>query len=67
MSLTSFHIIFVLCAISVSVFVGGWGVREYSRSGDLTSLIVGVSCALLGLVLVGYSFWFLRKIKELKL
>ena len=65
MSLKAFHIVFVIVSIAMCVFVGVWGVREYLRTENVTHLAVGVVTLVLGIVLVWYFRWFLRKIKTI--
>ncbi len=65
MSLKVFHIVFVMASIAMSVFVGGWGVLDYRRTGNTTHLAIGIGTLILGVVLVRYSVWFVRKIRSI--
>lgn len=65
MSLKAFHILFIIVSTLLAVFVGGWGVLDYRRSGDGTHLIVGIASLLSGILLIWYSIWFVRKLKGL--
>ncbi len=64
MSLKAFHIFFVTVSTLLCVGVGLWGVREYRNTGGDEMLWLGSASLLLGVVLVVYGFWFLRKLKH---
>ena len=66
MSLKVFHIVFVMASIVMSVLVGGWGVWDYRRAGNTTHLAIGIGTLILGVVLVRYSMWFVRKIRSIE-
>lgn len=67
MSLKAFHILFVLASIAMSAVVGFWGIGDYRQTGDTTNLAIGVGVLCFGVLLVGYSFWFVHKIRTMKL
>ena len=65
MSLRVFHIIFIIAAFALSLFVALWGFREYAAtrsSGALTLAVVFVFC---GVALVWYGFVAVKKLREL--
>ncbi len=65
MSLRIFHIIFIIAAFGLSVFVALWGFREWSAShssGALALALVFVAC---GVALVAYGMVAVRKLREL--
>ena len=65
MSLRVFHIIFIVAAFGLSLFVALWGFREWTAtrdSGALTLAIVFLAC---GAALVGYGMYAVRKLREL--
>lgn len=64
MSLKAFHIFFVTVSTLLCGGVGLWGVREYRNTGGDEMLWLGSASLLLGVVLVVYGFWFLRKLKH---
>ena len=66
MSLKAFHIVFVLTSVAMSALVGVWGVRDYLLTSNTTNLAVGITTLVLGVLLVWYSTWFVRKIRMIK-
>ena len=66
MSLKAFHIVFILVSITMSLFVGIWGVQAYVQRRDEWALGLGAACFVMGLLLVIYSQWFLRKIRAVE-
>ena len=65
MSLRVFHIIFILAAFGLSLFVALWGFREYAAtrsSGALALAVVFVAC---GALLVWYGMVAVKKLREL--
>lgn len=64
MSLKAFHVFFIFVSTVLSVGFGIWGVRDYLRSGDTLNLGMGVGAFAGGALLVWYSRWFLRKLKN---
>lgn len=59
MSLRAFHIVFVTLAVILSFMVGTWGLRQETTG----YFLVGVFSLVLGVALIGYGFWFYRKIR----
>ena len=66
MSLKIFHIVFVVASIVMSAVVGAWGITDYARTSNTTNLAVGVVTLGVGVALVWYSRWFLRKIRAIE-
>lgn len=64
MSLKAFHIFFVIVSTLLCVLVGLWGLREYQSTGGSEMLWLCSVSLVLGVALVGYGFWFLRKLKN---
>ncbi len=64
MSLKAFHVFFIFVSTLLSVGFGVWGVRDYLHSGDALNLAMGVGAFVGGALLVWYSKWFLRKLKD---
>ena len=65
MSLRVFHIVFIIAAFGLSLFVALWGFREYAATrsnGALALAVVFVAC---GALLVWYGFVAVRKLREL--
>ena len=66
MSLQAFHIVFIMASIAMSLLVGVWGVLDFRRDANVTSLLIGVGFFVAGGVLIWYSSWFVRKLRVLK-
>ncbi len=64
MSLKAFHIAFVVVSILFTGGFGVWAVMDFFSAGDPVSLALGVFSFLVGIALVWYSAWFLRKLKN---
>ena len=64
MSLKAFHVFFVIASTLLALFFGGWGVFEFTRGGGGSYLGLGIGGFVAALALVGYGFWFLRKLKN---
>ncbi len=67
MSLKSFHIVFILLSIALSVGFGLWAVRDYSATGHVLNMVMGYSSLAVGVVLAAYLFWFLFKMRKISL
>lgn len=65
MSLKAFHLFFIAVSILLGMFVGGWGVRHYLDSGDLSSLALGILFFASAFVLLAYGLKFINKVEEL--
>lgn len=63
-SLKAFHVFFIFISTALSAGFGAWGVRDYLHSGDGLILTLAVGSFLGGILLVWYSKWFLRKLKN---
>lgn len=64
MSLKAFHIFFVIVSTLLCVLVGLWGLREYQTAGGVEMIWLSTASLVLGVLLVVYGFWFLRKLKN---
>ncbi len=65
MSLKAFHIVFVIVSVLLSAFVGRWGVVAYRNDAQPMDLVVGIVAIVMGVLLVWYSTWFIRKIRAI--
>ncbi len=65
MSLRFFHIFFISVCVVMSLFVGGWGVRQYLQMQSLGGLVLGVLCFVLGFGLIIYGIKVYAKLREL--
>ncbi len=66
MSLKMFHIVFITISTILSAGVGAWGVHTSRQTGDSTAFAIGIVSLVGGVILVGYSVWFVRKLKALR-
>ena len=65
MSLRVFHIVFVIVTVILSLYVGLWGVREYSqaRSGGALALAIIFFATAVAMIVYGRKAY--GKLKEL--
>lgn len=63
MSLKSFHIFFIVISVVCCLGFGVWAVLDFLETGTDTNLFLGTVSLLFSVLLVGYGFWFLRKLK----
>jgi hypothetical protein len=64
MSLKAFHVFFIFISTVLSVGFGFWAIRDYLHSGNVVSLVMAVGAFAGSVLLVWYSKWFLRKLKD---
>ena len=68
MSLRGLHIFFILMSSITSDIFSFWAYNTYrAHDGALTYLISAIAAALLGIGLLVYLGWFLRKMKKVSL
>ncbi len=66
MSLKSFHVLFIVSAFLLSVFLAGWCLNQYvSGSRNLSDLILGVLSLGGALALLVYGRYFLKKLRNI--
>lgn len=65
MSLRVFHIVFIVAAFGLSLFVALWGLREWMATRSSGALTLAVVFALCGAALVWYGLVAVRKLREL--
>ena len=66
MSLKGFHIVFIIVATLATLGFAWWtwNAYQFGAEGDYT--IPGVISLLLGIGLIVYGYWFLKKLQNLK-
>ena len=64
MSLKAFHVFFIAVSLVLSVAFGFWGVRDYTQTGNIVNLLMGIGGWILAVALVPYTVWFLKKLKK---
>ena len=65
MSLRIFHIVFIIAAFGLSLFVALWGFREYAATRSSGALALALVFVLCGVALVGYAMVAVKKLREL--
>jgi len=65
MSLKAFHLVFIIAAILLAAGFATWSLMNYAAPGGAVSdLVVGLVSAAIGLGLIGYEIYFLKKLKN---
>ena len=65
MSLKTFHLIFISAASALAFGCGVWGLKNYwSAEGGLVDLLFGLGSLGVGVGLIFYERYFLRKFKN---
>ena len=65
MSLKAFHVVFVIASILLAFGFGGWEIKSYADFGQRLDLVFGVGSAIVGVVLIGYFRYVLKKLKDI--
>lgn len=65
MSLRAFHILFIILSTLLSFGFAVWAYGNYKISQSTTDLVLTVGGAVLGVALVIYGIWFIRKSRKL--
>jgi hypothetical protein len=65
MSLKAFHVVFITASTLLTVAFGLWGIRQFSTTGDIQSLALGISSLIVAVALIIYGKYFLRKLKHI--
>ena len=65
LSLSSFHIVFIIASILLSAAVGAWGVQQYLQQGSFAGLILAVAFFLAGILLLLYGLKYFSKLRHL--
>ncbi|KAB2650387.1 MAG: hypothetical protein DVB33_04765 [Verrucomicrobia bacterium] len=64
MSLKAFHLIFITAASLLSFGLGWWMLRAYADSGMKADQIYGVTSIGVGMALLLYEAFFIKKLKN---
>jgi hypothetical protein len=65
MSLKAFHVVFIAASILLAFGFAAWCFVQYADTRRATELIYGISSAAIGLVLIGYGKYVLRKLRHI--
>jgi hypothetical protein len=64
MSLKAFHVIFITAAVLLAFGFGAWMLGVYKDSSSPGDYNLGIGSLVVGVVLVGYEIYFLRKLRK---
>jgi len=64
MSLKAFHVIFITASALLAFGVGAWMLRAHADGGTTSDLAYGIGSLVVGLGLVVYETFFIRKLKK---
>ncbi len=64
MSLKAFHVIFITAASLLAFGFGAWMLRAYQAEGLKGDLIYGVASLVVGVALLIYEGFFIKKLKK---
>lgn len=66
MSLKAIHVLFITASVLLCALFSGWAFWMYSNeeSGRQANLVMGVISSILGLGLLVYGRYFLKKLKD---
>lgn len=65
MSLKAFHIVFIVASILLAFGFAAWSFISYRHDGPLLHLWFGIGSLVSGILLVIYSKFVLRKLKDI--
>lgn len=65
MSLKAFHLVFITCSILLAFGFGGWLLKAFVQSGGWWPLAAGIASFAVGVGLVVYERYFLRKTRHI--
>jgi len=66
LSLRSFHVVFIVVSILLSLGVGAWGTRQYLQQSSSQGLAMAVIFFLTGILLSLYAMRYFGKLKRLE-
>jgi FtsH-binding integral membrane protein len=66
LSLRSFHVVFIVVSILLSLGVGVWGTQQYMRQSSGQGLTMAVVFFLTGILLSLYAMRYFGKLKRLE-
>ena len=64
MNLKSFHIFFITVSTALAAFFGLWCLGQYRAADSASWLGAGLASFVVGLGLVVYGIWFVRKMRR---
>jgi hypothetical protein len=64
MSLKAFHVVFIAASILLALGFGGWALDQYFASGERPDLWVAAGSFAVGLGLIAYGVYVVRKLRN---
>lgn len=64
MSLKAFHVVFITAASALAFGFGVWMIRAYNAEGVTSDLAWGIASIVVGVALLVYEGFFLKKLKN---
>ncbi len=65
MSLKAFHIVFVAASVMLCLVLGAWAYGRYQQAGIVADLGWSIGSFAAAVGLIGYGWYFLRKLKNI--
>ncbi len=65
LSLCSFHIVFIVASILLSVAVGAWSMQQYLNTGAASGLAMAITFFVTGFLLLLYGLRTFSKLRRL--
>jgi len=65
MSLKAFHLVFVTASVLLAFGCAAWSLMNYFEAKRAADLVFGVCSAVIGLGLIFYGRYFLKKLKHI--
>jgi hypothetical protein len=65
MGLKAFHLVFITASILLAFGFAAWEIRAYSSTHAKLDLVMGLGSGLVGLVLLVYGKYFLKKLRHI--
>jgi hypothetical protein len=65
MSLKAFHLVFVTASVLLAFGFAAWSLMNYAEAKQDMDLGFGIGSSAIGLGLIGYGRYFLRKLKHI--
>jgi hypothetical protein len=65
MSLKAFHVVFIAASILLAFGFAAWGFLQYADTRRTTELIYGIGSTVIGVVLIWYGKYVLRKLRHI--
>lgn len=65
MSLKAFHVLFIIASVALSFWFGWFELSTYAKSNAAMDLWFGVGSCVVGVSLIAYGIYFLKKLKNI--